>query len=78
MAKKITLGKDGMRYVTGIPRKMPAGLILVHNRVQPVHPIGLNGFRAWLAKPAKEYVPCNCGWAPQVPGGHYRVQPSDD
>jgi hypothetical protein len=61
------------RYVTSIPVAVPDGLILVHNDVRPAHPIGRNGFRVWLTTPAKQYIPCDCGWAAEVPGGHYRV-----
>jgi hypothetical protein len=31
------------------------------------------GFRAWWAKPATEFVPCDCGWRPDL-GVRYRVE----
>lgn len=64
------------RYVSRIPRAVPAGMVLVHNHVRPDGPDHLpnvNGFRAWLATPEPQYVPCSCGWAADMPGGHYRV-----
>jgi hypothetical protein len=64
-----------MRYLSRIPRKLPQGQVLVHNRVQPASPIGMNGFRIWrqsLADKPKLTI-CKCGWAPQA-GVHYRVE----
>jgi hypothetical protein len=58
-------------YVTHIPEKVPAGKVLVHNQIVPVHPLGLHGFRAWVVKPSKDYEVCLCGWAPKLPE-HYR------
>ena len=57
-------------YLTNLPETVPAGKILVHNLGRSLR----DGFRAWLV-PATErarYVPCNCGWAPEL-GTHYRV-----
>ena len=77
-----------VRYLTGIPRKpLPAGHVVVHNSVRPVSPLGLHGFRAWIAAPddderiasySRERPPydverCDCGWAPELPE-HYRVR----
>jgi hypothetical protein len=52
----------------------PDGLILVHNGIQHTTRTrqGTSGFRAWLARPLKEYVVCDCGWRPEF-GKHYRV-----
>ena len=36
-----------MRYINSIPRKLPEGRVLVHNRVRPARPLGTGGFRAW-------------------------------
>jgi hypothetical protein len=44
----------------------PPGYILVHNRPDP------RGFRAWWATPGAEFVPCDCGWRPDL-GEVYRV-----
>ena len=56
----------GMRYVTGIPRKLPQGRVLMHNDVQHTiaMPHAMNGFRAWTApaSPAN-FEPCKCGWS---------------
>jgi len=46
-AKKIAeqMNKDGVCYVTAIPRKeLPKGRVLVHNRVTPYAKIGTKGF----------------------------------
>jgi hypothetical protein len=65
-----------MQYLRYIPRKLPAGKLLVHNKVRPVKHIGLNGFRIWLQSPEDDpkLVVCKCGWAPHL-GEHYRVIP---
>ncbi len=72
-----TKQKTVHRYVRigTIPKTVPAGLMLVHNHIQhdADTPAGLNGFRAWLSTPEPQYVACDCGWAADVPGGHYRV-----
>ncbi len=60
-----------MKYVAHIPKSIPPDLILVHNIVRP-QPLGHNGFRAWLDAPEPRYVPCDCGWAPDIQT-HYRV-----
>jgi hypothetical protein len=80
-----------VRYITGIPRKpLPAGHVVVHNHVRPAHPIGLHGFRVWIAAPPDDprigrayrredpfnVVRCDCGWAPELPE-HYRVRFED-
>ena len=75
------------RYVgRGMPRKVPAGKILVHNcvRHEPDTTPGANGFRAWFDNPKAsdrgypyEVERCPCGWAPRVPV-HYRVRSQED
>jgi hypothetical protein len=62
-----------MHYLTGIPPAIPAGQVLVHNRVRPQPRAGLNGFRFWLQAPEAKLEPCDCGWAPGLEK-HYRVK----
>ena len=65
-AKKIAkqMNKDGVCYVTAIPRKeLPKGRVLVHNRVTPYPKIGTNGFRAWTQFKTNRLVQCHCDWA---------------
>ena len=63
-----------VKYLDYTPRKVPAGKVLVHNRVKPAYPIGRYGFRIWLQSrsdaPALEL--CACEWAPHLKE-HYRV-----
>jgi hypothetical protein len=56
-----------------LPRSIPAGRVLVHNRVRRTvdMPSGVNGFRAWTQKFQRHLVPCKCGWS-GLP--HYRVR----
>jgi hypothetical protein len=63
-----------MKYLFHMPRKIPEGKVVVHNRVKPASPIGTNGFRIWLQSPSDDpmLVVCNCGWAPHLKS-HYRV-----
>jgi hypothetical protein len=63
-----------MTYLRHVPRKLPEGKVLVHNRVRPASPIGLNGFRIWLESLSDnpKLVVCDCGWAPHLET-HYRV-----
>jgi hypothetical protein len=61
--KKIAdqMNKDGVCYVTAIPRKeLPGGRVLVHNRVTPYPKIGTNGFRAWTQFKTNTLVQCHC------------------
>jgi hypothetical protein len=68
-----------MKYVSGIPKKLPKGGVLVHNHVFPPQKhLGLNGFRAWTQKADKRLlVVCRCKWAGVDLHGltHYRVSP---
>jgi hypothetical protein len=63
-----------MKYLGYVPRKVPEGKVVVHNRVKPASPIGMNGFRIWIQSPSDEpmLVVCDCGWAPHLKS-HYRV-----
>jgi hypothetical protein len=77
--KKIAdqMNKDGVCYVTAIPRKeLPEGRVLVHNRVTPYSKIGANGFRAWTRFKTNTLVQCQCDWAGVDLHGlpHYRVK----
>jgi hypothetical protein len=61
-------------YIYELPAVIPAGKVLVHNRVQPETEIGRNGFRAWLSYPDPEkYIVCTCGWASNL-GVHWQVR----
>ena len=78
-AKKIAeqMNKDGVCYVTAIPRKeLPEGRVLVHNRVTPYAKIGTKGFRAWTQFKTDRLVRCHCDWAGVDLHGlpHYRVK----
>jgi hypothetical protein len=59
----------GWRYVNArMPRKIPAGRVLVHNHVRHTESMlnGANGFRCWTmlkGKQAPDFVPCPCGWS---------------
>jgi hypothetical protein len=49
-----------------IPRSIPDGLVLCHNRVRHGRYTfcGVNGFRAWLVhKPPERFARCHCGWS---------------
>lgn len=64
-----------IRYVPRIPKKIPAGLALVHNfrPTTPDQPIGLNGFRCfYVSARSIRLVQCRCGWAPALK--HYRLR----
>jgi hypothetical protein len=62
-------------YRLATKQRPPAGQILVHNRVEttPRTGQGTRGFRARWAKPATEFVLCDCGWRPDL-GKHHRVE----
>jgi hypothetical protein len=67
------------RYVRGftVPKKIPAGRVLVHNQVnhKETTPNGVIGFRAWTQLPdAEGLTGCDCGWS-GLP--HYRVHQRD-
>jgi hypothetical protein len=68
--------RQGLRYVTGIPRKpLPEGHVLVHNHVLPQYMLGLNGFRAWTQILDDTLMVCPCKWAGRDLHGlkHYRM-----
>jgi hypothetical protein len=68
--------KTKLDYIYGaIPNAVPAGLIIVHNRVAPRTPkarTGPYGFRCWFAKPSPLHVRCDCPWAPHL-RRHFRI-----
>jgi len=61
-------------YRLAIERPPPPGQILVHNQIRgaPAAYKSTRGFRAWWAKPGREFTLCACGWRPDL-GQHYRV-----
>ena len=61
-----------MNYISKLPAVVPVGMVLVHNQVKPVLPLGRNGFRAWLAADTTGLEVCPCAFAPKL-GTHYRV-----
>jgi len=63
----------GMTYLQRLPEAIPEGQFLVHNSVRPTHPLGSQGFRAWLQAQDEHLEPCDCGWTPEL-GTHYRVK----
>ena len=69
----------GMEYLTELPKTVPEGKLLVHNRtlLHPTRRLGSRGSRAWLAPTTERdrYELCDCGWAPEL-GTHYRVLPA--
>jgi hypothetical protein len=63
----------GVEYLFEMPVSVPPGRLVVHNHVVPQPVLGLNGFRAWMAKTdAGRLEVCGCDWAPHLPE-HYRV-----
>jgi hypothetical protein len=70
MATAVPLDTADLKYLQKTPTSLPMGWVLAHNRVMPVHPLGLNGFRAWIQKPDSRLIKCDCGWARQL-GEHY-------
>lgn len=62
-----------LRYLYRMPKTVPAGLVVVHNHIQPTRLIGLRGFRIWLSRRgSKRLEVCNCTWAPELKR-HFRV-----
>ena len=60
-------------YLSKLPDVVPAGRVLVHNRVQPpARRPGTRGSRIRLDDPSDRYERCPCSWAPEL-GVHYRV-----
>jgi hypothetical protein len=62
-----------VRYLLQMPKAVPDGKILVHNRGQPTARLGSRAFRAWFDDPGDRYEPCTCGWAANLPR-HYQVR----
>lgn len=52
-----------VEYLTRVPAAVPAGRVLVHNRVRPTTRLGSRGFRAWLQPAAHNLRPCGCDWS---------------
>ena len=52
------------------PGEVPAGLVVVHNKVQPTRHLGARGFRAWLQPRGPLVERGRCAWAPEL-GDHY-------
>ena len=60
------------KFLRELPELIPESQWLVHNNAQPAHPLGTNGFQAWLQEPdPANRETCNCGWAPEL-GQHFR------
>lgn len=59
---------DPATHVKGCPQTVPAGKVLVHNHIRcsPKQRSGVKGFRAYFLPPRKRFVPCGCGWAPDI------------
>ena len=62
----------GMYYITTSNDAIPAGHVVVHNRVRPSTRLrlGSHGFIAWHQKLDDTIAVCKCGWAPKF-GTHY-------
>jgi hypothetical protein len=52
--------RNGMRYVSSIPKSLSPGRVLVRNHVLPQLPIGLNGSRAWTQRMHEDLMVCPC------------------
>jgi hypothetical protein len=62
---------EGKEYPEKLPKVVPPGKVIVHNRVRPSRIQGVRGFRFWFETPSEDLTVCNCGWAPEL-GTHYR------
>jgi hypothetical protein len=67
------------KYIWSVPKQIPEGWVLFHNRVHAQwdnHVPGVNGFRAWFTKSELSELPlampCDCGWSGLL---HYRIEP---
>jgi hypothetical protein len=71
---------DALRRIPD-PDEIPAGMAVYHNHVQPTRVLGSRGFRAYLypvdTVKLIHGVPCDCGWAPELPT-HYRAPVASD
>lgn len=64
--------RGSIEFLRDLPTFIPESKWLVHNNVQPTHPLGTNGFQAWLQQPDPANLEaCSCGWAPEL-GQHFR------
>ncbi len=65
-----------IRYVHGVPRKIPEGAVVVHNFPpgNREREVGEGGFRVFLAVLEGEDIqtPCDCGW--RGIGPHYTTR----
>ncbi len=63
-------------YLSEVPANVPAGHVVVHDRVKSARRLGrlgVHGFRAWLEPVGTaDREPCPCPWAPEL-GGHSRL-----
>jgi hypothetical protein len=75
--KELLRSRSIVEYCTHLPsQKLPEGTYLVHNRVEPASPLGLNGFRAWIQSDNINLARCHCdfgGNANADINAHYRV-----
>ena len=65
-----------MKYVTSVPKKIPAGMVLCHNPVRTVSEnqrSGVDGFRLFI-EDADQCVECRCGWEPERAPHHYMTK----
>ena len=72
----MTAAERHLDYVTGIPKALPPGKVLVHNHVIPQLVLGRNGFRAWTQPLDDTLELCECNWGGVDLHGlaHYRVK----
>jgi hypothetical protein len=63
------MSPDEKHYLREMPKSVPDGKILVHNKSRPT----AHGFRTWLQPPSDNpsLVVCKCKWAPHLER-HYR------
>jgi hypothetical protein len=58
---------EPLNYISWVPKALPDGEMLVHNRVKPMSAStrpGTNGFRVWTTSVIKDnYAICDCGWS---------------
>lgn len=54
-----------MYYLSSVPVRIPAGLVMVHNWAPQHHParVGPNGWRIWLQSDDGRLSRCHCDWA---------------
>jgi hypothetical protein len=68
----LTLARNA-DYLSKLPKRVPAGRVLIHNHVKPTRRLGSRGFRAWLAAEDTPGIEaCDCGWCPEFER-HFRA-----